>query len=109
MVSSCSQGLRLAADEIIGISRGFGRKNNKRDPGKLRARNPHSAGRGHIDPGLELKKCESLHEYSQQATQTSESQNPYLHGGSHHTCPEDQVSLGTGEVAQQARVLVTEV
>lgn len=28
--------LRLAVDEIIGVPRGFGRKSNKRDPGKLR-------------------------------------------------------------------------
>lgn len=37
--------LRLAVDEIIGVPRGCGRQNNKRDPGKLRVWNPHSGDR----------------------------------------------------------------
>lgn len=44
-LAQASRELRLAVDEIIGVPRGCGRQNNKRDPGKLRVWNPHSGDR----------------------------------------------------------------
>lgn len=53
--------LRLAVDEIIGVPRGCGRQNNKRDPGKLRVWNSHSGERA---LGSEFRRHKNHHSCS---------------------------------------------
>lgn len=68
-------------DEIIGVPGGYGRKNNKRDPGKLKACDPHSGERA---LGLNLGD-----ERGSMALALASSS--LLKGDDHHSFPENHM------------------